>query len=56
MMEFLERHAEYVVLWVTLVVWLGIAGLLLWLEGRVRRLERFLEREDKPMRSLTDGE
>ncbi|MEN3026454.1 MAG: hypothetical protein ABDH31_01950 [Chlorobiota bacterium] len=43
-MEFLSQHSEYVVLWVVLVVWAGVAGLLLWVERRLRRVERYLER------------
>ncbi len=45
MMEFLEQHGEYVVFWVVLVVWAGVAGLLLWVERRLRRLQRVWERE-----------
>ncbi|MCS7176925.1 MAG: hypothetical protein NZ960_04800 [Candidatus Kapabacteria bacterium] len=43
-MEFLSQHSEYVVLWVVLAVWAGVAGLLLWVERRLRRVERYLER------------
>ncbi|MCS6966344.1 MAG: hypothetical protein NZ473_06230 [Candidatus Kapabacteria bacterium] len=39
-MEFLERHGEYVVLWVNLVVWGGISLLLLWVERRLQRMEQ----------------
>ncbi len=42
MMEFLTVNAPYVVLWVALTVWAGIAGFLLWLERRLRRLETLL--------------
>jgi hypothetical protein len=43
MIEFLTVQAPYVVLWVTLTVWAGIAVFLLWLEHRLRRLEAVLE-------------
>lgn len=44
MIAFLEQNAGYVVLWVTLIVWAGIAGLLVAVETRLRRLERSVER------------
>ncbi len=43
-MAFLEQHAEYVVLWVTLVVWAGVAALLVWVEQRLQRVEQWVER------------
>jgi len=46
-MEFLASQAHYVVLWVALTVWAGIAGFLLWLERRLRRLETVLEQAQR---------
>ncbi len=43
MMAFLEHHAAYVVLSVTLVVWAGIAALLIAVEARLRRLQQLVE-------------
>jgi hypothetical protein len=49
-MEFLERHGEYVVLWVTLVVWAGVAVFLFGLERRLRRVEQEMERNREQQR------
>ncbi len=53
-MEFLEQHAEYVVLWVTVVVWVGIAAFLLWIERRLQAVERSVERSDERRRSWAE--
>jgi cytochrome c-type biogenesis protein CcmH/NrfF len=55
-MGFLETHAEYVVLWVTLVVWFGIAASLLWMERRLRRVEQQMERTREQRRFSSGGE
>lgn len=47
-----QTTALWIVLTVTLVVWLGIWGYLWFLHGRIRRLEQEMRRRE----SLTDQE
>jgi len=38
-MEFLAQHSLYVVLMIALVVWAGIYGYLVRVEGKIKKLE-----------------
>jgi len=39
MIEFFAQHQLYIVLGVVLLIWAGIVGYLMRLDGRVRKLE-----------------
>ena len=40
MMEFLEKNSYYVVLIITLIIWVGIFGYLMSMDKRVKKLEK----------------
>jgi CcmD family protein len=40
MMEFLEKNSYYVVLLITLIIWVGIFSYLMSMDKRVKKLEQ----------------
>jgi len=45
MLDFLDQHSLYVVLIITLIVWVGIYGYLIRMESRVRKLEQSVHKK-----------
>jgi CcmD family protein len=39
-MEFLEKNSYYVVLIITLIIWVGIFGYLMAMDKRIKKLEK----------------